>query len=167
MTDAFRARLARLRWDDPRSASCGRSRSRSSPTATRAAPTSTARVRGGLALHRGTSMAAPWSRAVSQRERTRALPTVRAACARRRLYPICRSITGAGVRETLRISRNVLPLAIHEVPSGTRVFDWEVPLEWNIEDAYVLDPSGKRSWTSASTICMSSTIRSRCRRRCR
>ena len=61
-----------------------------------------------------------------------------------RLYPICRSISGAGVRETLRLIQGHIPLRIHEVPSGTRVFDWQVPLEWNIEDAYVLDPDGAK-----------------------
>ncbi len=60
------------------------------------------------------------------------------------LYPICRSITGAGVRETLRRVAERVPLKVHEVPSGTRVFDWEVPLEWNIEDACVLAPDGRR-----------------------
>jgi aminopeptidase-like protein len=60
------------------------------------------------------------------------------------MYPICRSITGAGVRDTLRRVGKHIPLKIHEVPSGTQVFDWEVPLEWNIEDAYVLDPQGRR-----------------------
>ncbi|AMN47437.1 peptidase M28 [Steroidobacter denitrificans] len=61
-----------------------------------------------------------------------------------RLYPICRSITGGGVRQTLKIVGEQIPLKIHEVRSGTSVFDWEVPLEWNIEDACVLDPDGRR-----------------------
>jgi aminopeptidase-like protein len=61
-----------------------------------------------------------------------------------RLYPICRSITGAGVRETLQLIRARIPLAIHEVPSGTRLFDWQVPPEWNIEDASVSDADGRR-----------------------
>lgn len=61
-----------------------------------------------------------------------------------RLYPICRSITGDGVRQTLRLIGERIPLTIHEVPSGTRVYDWEVPLEWNVEDAYVLDPDGAK-----------------------
>jgi aminopeptidase-like protein len=61
-----------------------------------------------------------------------------------KLYPICRSITGAGVRQTLALIRARVPLVIHEVPSGTRVFDWEIPDEWNIEDASVTDPDGRR-----------------------
>ena len=61
-----------------------------------------------------------------------------------RLYPICRSITGAGVRKTLALIRERIPLVLHEVPTGTRVFDWEIPEEWNIEDAAVLDPHGRR-----------------------
>ncbi len=61
-----------------------------------------------------------------------------------KLYPICRSITGAGVRQTLALIRSRVPLVIHEVPSGTRVFDWEIPDEWNVEDASVTDPDGRR-----------------------
>jgi len=62
-----------------------------------------------------------------------------------RLFPICRSITGDGVRETLRIIAEELPgLAMHEVASGSRVFDWTVPREWNVRDAYVLDPDGNK-----------------------
>ena len=60
------------------------------------------------------------------------------------LYPICRSITGKGVRETLRIIQKRVPLEIQEVPSGTKVFDWTVPLEWNVADAYVMNRAGKR-----------------------
>lgn len=60
------------------------------------------------------------------------------------LYPICRSITGEGVRETLRIIQKRVPLEIQEVPSGTKVFDWTVPLEWNVADAYVMNRAGKR-----------------------
>ena len=60
------------------------------------------------------------------------------------MFPFCRSITGNGVRETLAYIGNKIPLDIHEVRSGTQVFDWTVPLEWNIADAFIKDPSGKR-----------------------
>ena len=53
------------------------------------------------------------------------------------LYPICRSITGNGVRETLNKIKTVIPLEVKEVPSGTPFFDWKVPKEWNIEDAWI------------------------------
>lgn len=60
------------------------------------------------------------------------------------LYPVCRSITGDGLRWTLRRIAEEIPLTIHEVPSGTEVFDWTVPREWNIRDAYVRNSSGER-----------------------
>lgn len=60
------------------------------------------------------------------------------------LYPICRSITGEGVRKTLRAIQKRIPLKMYEVPSGTKVFDWMVPLEWNVADAYVMSQEGKR-----------------------
>jgi len=60
------------------------------------------------------------------------------------LYPICRSITGDGLRQTLSIIQKNIPLAIHEVPTGTPVFDWTVPKEWNIHDAYVKNSHGER-----------------------
>ncbi len=60
------------------------------------------------------------------------------------LYPFCRSITGEGIRETLRRIGRRIPLEVFEVPSGTPVFDWTVPKEWNISDAYIKDSSGRR-----------------------
>jgi aminopeptidase-like protein len=60
------------------------------------------------------------------------------------LYPICRSITGNGVRETLRILKKHIPLTVQEVPSGTQVFDWTVPKEWNIKNAYVRNSKGEK-----------------------
>lgn len=60
------------------------------------------------------------------------------------LYPICRSITGEGVRQTLEIIKKRIPLVTHEVPTGTKVFDWTVPKEWNIKDAYIKNPQGEK-----------------------
>src|SRR2546422_28994 len=60
------------------------------------------------------------------------------------LYPICRSITGEGLRETLRAIGKLIPLTLREVPTGTQVFDWTVPKEWNIRDAYVMNSRGER-----------------------
>jgi aminopeptidase-like protein len=60
------------------------------------------------------------------------------------LYPICRSITGSGVRRTLEILQRIIRLQVCEVASGTPVFDWTVPKEWNIRDAYVQGPDGRR-----------------------
>ncbi len=62
----------------------------------------------------------------------------------RELYPICRSITGDGVRKTLKILSRFVPLAIEEVPTGTEVLDWSVPREWNIREAWIADSSGRR-----------------------
>ncbi|WP_220504250.1 DUF4910 domain-containing protein [Microbispora sp. H13382] len=62
----------------------------------------------------------------------------------RRLYPLCRSITGSGLRRTLEIIGESIPLEISEVPTGTEVLDWTIPKEWNIRDAYIKDSSGTR-----------------------
>jgi aminopeptidase-like protein len=60
------------------------------------------------------------------------------------VYPLCRSITGEGVRATLAAVSRLIPLEITEVPSGTKVFDWEVPREWNLKEAWIKDASGRR-----------------------
>ena len=60
------------------------------------------------------------------------------------MYPICRSITGNGFRETLHWIKKHIELTQHEVPTGTQVFDWTVPKEWNIKDAYVKNSNGER-----------------------
>jgi aminopeptidase-like protein len=60
------------------------------------------------------------------------------------IYPICRSITGNGVRETLRAIGAHVPLEIHEVPTGTAVFDWVIPQEWNIRGAYIKNERGEK-----------------------
>ena len=62
----------------------------------------------------------------------------------KKMFPICRSITGDGVRETLGIIRENIPIEVYEVPTGTKVFDWEIPQEWNIKDAYILDEYNKK-----------------------
>ena len=60
------------------------------------------------------------------------------------LYPVCRSITGDGIRKTLALIQTRIPLEMFEVPTGTPVFDWTIPKEWNIRDAYIRDSSGKK-----------------------
>ena len=62
----------------------------------------------------------------------------------RAMYPLCRSITGAGVRKTLDLVAERIPLMRTEVPSGTPAFDWEIPNEWTINDAYIADEHGVR-----------------------
>ena len=64
-----------------------------------------------------------------------------------KLFPICRSITGIGFRESLNILKNDMQLNdlnVFEVATGTKCFDWEVPKEWNIRDAYIITPDGKK-----------------------
>lgn len=60
------------------------------------------------------------------------------------IYPICRSITGNGVRETLQVLGRHIEIGLHEVPTGTEVFDWTIPREWNIRDAYIKDARGEK-----------------------
>ena len=61
-----------------------------------------------------------------------------------RLFPICRSITGPGLRESLEILGEHLPLSVESVASGTEVFDWKIPPEWRLREAWVEDPTGAR-----------------------
>lgn len=79
-----------------------------------------------------------------QRDSKSALMGEDAYALMQKLYPIPRSITGDGVRETLAILGGYIPIVVHEVPSGTPVFDWRVPKEWIVRDAYVADSNGKR-----------------------
>lgn len=61
------------------------------------------------------------------------------------LFPICRSITGNGVRQTFDILKRYMPdMKMHEVPTGTKVFDWTIPNEWNIKEAYIENENGER-----------------------
>lgn len=98
-------------------------------------------------------MSCPGYRAVAERLAALRSETARAELGEamyalvERLYPIARSITGDGVRETLRIVAEAVPLAsltVHEVPSGTPVLDWTVPKEWRVREAWVKDPSGRK-----------------------
>ena len=62
-----------------------------------------------------------------------------------KLFPICRSITGNGVRQTLQVLQEICPsMMLHEVPTGTQVFDWTVPKEWNIRDAWIKSSKGEK-----------------------
>ena len=60
------------------------------------------------------------------------------------LFPITRSITGDGNRETLRLLQEIIPLNIKEYPTGTKVYDWIIPEEWNIKDAWVKNSKGRK-----------------------
>lgn len=61
------------------------------------------------------------------------------------IFPFCRSITGNGVRETHKVLKKYLPeITTYEVPSGTKVFDWTIPNEWNCKGGYIEDESGKK-----------------------
>ena len=60
------------------------------------------------------------------------------------VYPICRSITGDGVRQTLDQLARRLELEVHEVPTGTQVFDWAIPREWTVRDAWIKNAAGER-----------------------
>jgi aminopeptidase-like protein len=62
----------------------------------------------------------------------------------RQLYPICRSITGNGVRKTLDIVSTIIPVDRYEIPTGTQVFDWDVPKEWNIREAWIKNSLGEK-----------------------
>lgn len=62
----------------------------------------------------------------------------------RRLYPLCRSLSGDGVRETLRLLSDIHPVTTREVPTGTPAFDWEAPKEWSIREAWIAGPDGRR-----------------------
>ncbi len=61
-----------------------------------------------------------------------------------RLFPICRSITGNGVRKTLDIISEIIPIDRYEIPTGTQVFDWDVPKEWNIREAWIKNSNGEK-----------------------
>ena len=62
----------------------------------------------------------------------------------KKLYPICRSITGKGVRETLRVIKDTIPINIKEIETGTEVFNWNIPFEWNINNAYVKNSKNEK-----------------------
>ena len=61
-----------------------------------------------------------------------------------RLFPLNRSLTGDGVRETFSILKEIVDFEITEVPTGKEVFDWIIPKEWNVKEAYIITPEGKK-----------------------
>ena len=60
------------------------------------------------------------------------------------LFPICRSITGDGYRKSLYLIKNFIPFKKYKYPTGKKVFDWQIPSEWNVKDAYIKNSLGKR-----------------------
>ena len=65
--------------------------------------------------------------------------------AKKKLFPICRSITGKGIRKTLKIIKDEFPkLKIYYCSSGKKVFDWEIPKVWEIKDAFIITPDNKK-----------------------
>ena len=62
----------------------------------------------------------------------------------RKLFPLCRSLTGNANRQTLHFLSEITPIAIYEIPSGTQVYDWTIPEEWNINDAYIALLDGEK-----------------------
>lgn len=61
-----------------------------------------------------------------------------------RLYPLCRSLTGPGLRDSLEVIKGKVPIELHEVPTGTKVYDWIIPREWSIRDAWIKNSDGVR-----------------------
>lgn len=80
-----------------------------------------------------------------------------------RFHPLFRSISGDGVRATLDVLAESIPLSVHEVPTGTQVLDWTVPKEWNIHDAAVADPDGRRviDFTKSNLYVVGSSVPAR------
>ena len=80
-----------------------------------------------------------------------------------KIFPICRSITGNGVRQTLREIAAHISLEMYEVPTGTPAFDWTVPREWNIREAYIKDSRGKKivdfAWSNLHLVSYSVPVR--------
>ena len=82
-----------------------------------------------------------------------------------RIFPICRSITGNGVRQTLRELGQHIPIEVHEIPTGTPVLDWTIPREWNIREAYIKDEQGRvivdMAWSNLHVMSYSVPVRTR------